>query len=376
MRVILGCDPLLASLTGIGNYTQQLGLGLLEHNKVKELALFAHGKFYNHELLFDAKVSDEPQNVNRGIFAGLRSNLARSSIAVSLYSKLIPIIERHALRNKADYVFHSPNFLLPNHCGKRIVTIHDLSTMVHPEFHPPSRVNLVNNAIEHSVKYADHIITDSEFIKRQICEGFGLSSKRVTAIHLGVSKDYHPRTKEQCTQVLSTYGLKYKDFLLFVSTIEPRKNILCMLKAYSLYREKHPNGLPLILIGGTGWNSEKEHKLIKSLEHRGWVKYLGYVRQLHVPILYAGSKGLIFPSLYEGFGLPVAEAIQSGVPVITSKNSAMSEFSDNNCLLIEPFDIVEFSSKIKELSESNFVIRPKKFDWGKTINKTLSTYKN
>ncbi|AIY64607.1 glycosyltransferase family 4 protein [Pseudoalteromonas piratica] len=374
MKVVLGCDPLLAQLTGIGNYTQQLGAGLLNSSRIEILELFAHGKYYGHELLMEPENSEKPKKVNGTLWAALRSNLANSTLAVSLYSKLIPIIEKRALRTKDDYIFHSPNFLLPNHGGKRVVTIHDLSTMVHPEFHPSSRVKLVNNAIEQSVKYADHIITDSKFIKNQLCESFALSSDKVSAIHLGVSEQYFPRSEEQCTPFLYDYGLVYKQFLLFVSTIEPRKNVLRLLQAFQLYREKNKNGLPLILIGGLGWNNEKEHNKIRELEGKGWVRYLGYVKQRDIPFLYAASKGVVFPSLYEGFGLPVAEAMQSGVSVLVSENSSMSEFSGESAYLVDPLDVDSIRSAIEELTFSELTPKSMSFSWENTVRATIESY--
>jgi len=386
MKVILGCDPLLAPLTGIGQYTQEIGLGLLAHTKVNELSLFAHGKYYNNDLLKSSdmlNLTNEVNEVNEvneandaksGLLPFLRRNLAKSDLVVSMYGKLIPLIEKRALQGKQDYVFHSPNFLLPNHGGKRIVTIHDLSTLVHPEFHPASRVKLVNNAIEQSVKFADHIITDTEFIKHQLCESFALSRDKVTAIHLGVNKQYFPRTEVQCAKVLGLYGLSYKQFLLFVSTIEPRKNVLRLLQAYQLYREKHSQGLPLIMVGSPGWRSDKEHRIIKQLEAKGWVKYLGYVRQSDIPVLYAASKGLLFPSLYEGFGLPVAEALQSGVQVLTSENSAMSEFAKEKTYLVNPYCVESIKAGIEKLVRLDQLLFSIPFSWENTVQATIESY--
>lgn len=377
MKVVLGCDPLLAPLTGIGQYTQQLGLGLLAHSNVDELSLFAHGKYYNTDLLQSSdtlNVERSAKNAKSDIWTSLRSNLAKSNLAVSLYSKLIPIVEKRALKGKKEHIFHSPNFLLPNHGGKRIVTIHDLSTLVHPEFHPSSRVKLVNQAIEQSVRFADHIITDSAFIKHQLCEGFALSPNKVTAIHLGVSEKYFPRNEVQCSNVLNSYGLAFKQFLLFVSTIEPRKNVLRLLQAYQLYREQYSECLPLILVGSPGWRSDDEHRIIKQLETKGWVKYLGYVKQNDVPVLYAASKGLVFPSLYEGFGLPVAEAMQSGVSVLTSENSAMSEFSDEGVYQVNPHDSESIKEGIVALVQSKTKPKPVIFDWNNCVKSTIEVY--
>lgn len=375
MKVVLGCDPLLAPLTGIGHYTQQLGAELIKSDQVNKLELFAHGKFYGHELLLGSENPAGSQKVNGTLWTALRSNLASSNLAVSLYSKFIPLIEKRALRHKGEYVFHSPNFMLPSHGGKRIVTIHDLSTIVHPEFHPSSRVKLVNNAIEQSVRYADHIITDSEYIKRQLCETFALSPGKVTSIHLGVSDQYFPRNAALCSSVISTYGLVYKQFLLFVSTIEPRKNVLRLLQAFQLYRESNNEGLPLVLIGGYGWNNEEEHKKIRELEAKGWIKYLGYVKQSDIPFLYAASKGLIFPSLYEGFGLPVAEAMQSGTSVVTSENSAMSEFSAEEVYQVNPHDVESIKDGIVSLVQSQTQSKPVIFDWSSCVKSTIDVYR-
>lgn len=385
MKVILGCDPLLQPLTGIGNYTQKLAEGYLKKSEIEDLQLFAHGRFFNHELVEKCildKVADDSKQHPVSFFSKVRGELARSEIAVKIYSVVFPYINGARLSQHKNYLYHSPNFVLPNFEGKKIVTIHDLSTIKFPSCHPKARVKYVNQQIEKSIKYADHIITDSQFIKNEIVDMFALPEDKISAIHLGASSLFKVRSEKECS-VIEKYDLKYNSFFLFVSTIEPRKNIVNLLKAFAMYRKDEPNGIPLILVGNKGWNDESIQDLINTLSNKGWIQHLGYVPQIDIPFLYSSAKGLLFPSLYEGFGLPVLEAMQSGLPVLTCTNSSMSEITQNNAVLVEPEDIAGMSQQIKRLSvdhewalnlNANGVIRAKDFSWNKCIKETLNVY--
>lgn len=379
MKVILGCDPLLAPLTGIGQYTNELAKGLNKSTEIDCLKFFAHGKFYTEDIIQiegceSTKNFDSPSSLN--FFGKLRATLSKSGLMVSAYGKMIPIFEKYKLKEYKNCILHSPNFILPEFEGKKVVTIHDLSTVKFPEFHPKARVNFVNQAIDKSIKSAAHIITDSEFIKSELIRDFCVKEDSISAIHLGVNDTFYPRKQEQCAHILEHYKLDYSNYFLFVSTIEPRKNLLRLLTAFENYRKKNQQGIPLIIIGSEGWNSAEEHKKIKELVSKGWVKYFGYVPQAHLPIIYSGAKAMLFPSLYEGFGLPVAEALQSGIHVMTSVNSSMSEFAKYNTLLVNPFDIDDIEKNIYQLSQcSNKNITIQYFDWRKTCDDVIAVYK-
>ncbi len=388
MKVILGCDPLLQPLTGIGHYTQKLAKSYLRNDQISEIALFAHGKFFNHSLvdscIINCTTTTNTSHTPLNLLSNIRGYLAKSTAAVKLYSLLSPIVNKYALGNYQDYIFHSPNFILPNFDGKKIVTVHDLSTIKYPEFHPKARINFVNKQLESSISQADHIITDSEFVKREIIEAFSLSNDKVSAIHLGADSAFEPRSASECL-ALHKYNIEYKKFFLFVSTIEPRKNIKKLLTAFSRYRENIKNTLPLILVGGNGWNNDVIQKMIDDLTAKGWVKHLGYVAQNDIPILYSSAKALLFPSIYEGFGLPVLEAMQSGTPVLTCKNSSMSEITQENAALVDVDDIYQMSELIEQFSIDdqwtstlirNGVIRAKDFSWRKCAQETIDVYQS
>jgi O-antigen biosynthesis alpha-1,3-mannosyltransferase len=385
MKVILGCDPLLQPLTGIGNYTYRLGLGLKESKEVSDLRLFAHGKFFSLGLLEPQKITDSDNTINQeGITSKIRRVLASSTIIVKVYQLLLPLINRIALQNFSQYIYHSPNFILPNFEGKKIVTIHDLSTIRFPEYHPKARVAFINKAIADAIEVADHIITDSEFVRSEIVELYGVNLDNITAIGLGADSYFKPRNVNECAEVLSSYEIEFGQYFLFVSTIEPRKNIENLLDAYILFRKKNRCKYPLILIGGKGWNNERIFEKISSLEAKGWVKYLGYLPQNHIPLIYSGARALLFPSTYEGFGLPVLEAMQSGIPVMTSINSSMSEITQDKALLIDPQNIEAIVKAIVELATNDELVgqlsaggieRSRDFSWDIKVKKTLDIYK-
>jgi len=384
LKILLGCDPLLQQLTGIGNYTLQLGKGLANSNDLDELDFFAHGVFFSDELLSNLVNDSERGGPKVNLLSTLRSKLASSQVGVKLYQMITPHLMRMSLRNHSDFIFHSPNFSLPPFDGRKVVTIHDLSIIRFPQYHPKSRVNFVHKAIVDSIKRADHIITPSEFVRNEIIQLMSGEEDKVTAIPLGASPSYIPRSEFECRDILSVYEIDYKRFFLFVSTIEPRKNIECLLNAFQLYRERCPDGFPLILVGGSGWNNESTLERIKVLEGKGWVRYLGYIPQCHLPILYSAARGLLFPSIYEGFGLPVLESMQSGTAVVTCNKSSMSEITSNCAALIEPHDVDGLAGQITKLDkdsdyEASLVesglVRAIDFSWSKCVADTINIYK-
>lgn len=350
-HVIVGADPLLQSATGIGTYTRNLVKYLKSERLTADLKLFANGIFLSDDVLSDldqwetklSSLSNSKNSGNRSQFADLmltlRSKVSQSRIALQLFNKVVPLIEEARLRPFRDYIFHSPNYLLPRFSGATVVTIHDLSIQRYPEYHPSKRVEFLEAKIAAAAQGATHLITDSVCVREEIIGYFGLDESRVTTVPLAAAEQFKYRTEIECRQVLKSLRLGYKSFFLFASTIEPRKNLLRICAAYKSLRAARKTDWPIIFVGGRGWRSEAEHQEIRSLVDRGWAQYLGFVDSATLPILYSAAAALVFPSIYEGFGLPALEAQQSGTRVITSRGSAMAEFSGEHDLLIEPLEV-------------------------------------
>jgi glycosyltransferase involved in cell wall biosynthesis len=349
MRVVLGADPLFQPATGIGNYTRNLASNLLALQLVEELTLYANGALVPGERLaslIDSPVESTPGQRLRpasantaGLLSTLRRYLASQRWALRAYKSLMPLVDRARLHPYRDAVFHSPNYLLPAFVGPTVVTIHDLSIQRYPQYHPAERVRFLDARIKDAAATATHIITDSNCVRTEILEHFGFDEARVTAIPLAAGEHFKPRTEEDCRAMLDTLKIRYKQFFLFASTIEPRKNLLRICAAYRAVREAGKTDWPIIFVGGAGWKSEAEHQEIQSLVQLGWSQYLGFVDAATLPILYSAAGALVFPSIYEGFGLPALEAQQSGTRVITSRGSAMTEFASEHDLLVDPLEV-------------------------------------
>lgn len=362
MKLILGCDPLLMPLTGIGHYTRNLGYQLSRDPRVGNLQLFAHGKFFSNDLLLPQCVSAETaDSAQTTTSQKIRTAMARSSAIVRVYEQVVPLLNRWQLRNHKNAIFHSPNFLMPDFAGRTVVTIHDLSTVRFPEFHPKARVGLVGRAIQKACNKADLLVTDSEYIRNELLEAYDIDPDRIVSQHLGAQEHFKPRTEVQCSPILCEDKLEYKQFFIFVSTLEPRKNLLRILQAYKQYRLDHPNGFPLVLIGGTGWQQASFRDLLQELINNNWVKQLGYVTDNQLAVLFSAARGLLFPSIYEGFGLPVLEAMQSGTAVLTSKDSSMSEITEKAGVLVDPINVEKIAQGIELLHSDHQ--RVKQLEW-------------
>jgi len=381
--VILGCDPLLQPLTGIGQYTKQLASGYLQRNEFEAFKLFAHGSFFDNGVVNQHEKDAVKPTKSEELIMSFRQSLAKSRLMVRGYQLVMPFLCKRALKNYQDYVFHSPNFVLPPFDGYKVATIHDLSTIKFSEFHPAARVDFVNKALEESINQADHLITVRNVVKQELISTFGVDDKKVTAIHLGADNSFKPRTEIETKLTLEKYNLSFRGYFLFVSTIEPRKNLNNLLEAYESYRKTVKSPKPMVIVGGGGWNNAEIHDKIKSLSDKGWVQYLGYIPQQDIPQLYSGAQGLLFPSVYEGFGLPALEAMQSGIPVLTSLNTSMHEITQGNAVLVEPLDIGAIAKGISTLDQdeqnrkqliSKGLSIASEYSWQRCVEQTLNTY--
>jgi glycosyltransferase involved in cell wall biosynthesis len=381
-RLIFGADPLLNPATGIGHYSRHLLLALYHRNLISDLKLYAEGRFLANEQHLN---SVEPPSFNDLTSAltpwqQMRATLANNRVAVRAHAQIMPWLGRVRLRRFRDsHLYHSPNFLLPNFEGPAVSTFHDLSILRFPEFHPVARVKFMEGVMRHAVERGSHIITDAEAVKNEVQDFYGLDSNKVTAIHLGVSDVFRARGAAECLS-LSNYGLQYRQFFLFVGSLEPRKNIVRIIEAYLSARQKSGFSWPLILVGGPGWQNSRELEAIENLTQLGWGRYLGPVTQQALTELYASTRALVFPSIYEGFGLPALEAQRSGTPTITSAGSAMAEFNCAADTLVNPLDVQEIAAAISHAAlEPPVTISlaetpAAKLTWDRTAQKTQAVY--
>jgi len=281
-------------------------------------------------------------------------------------------------------VYHEPNYVSFPFRGPIVLTVHDLSFVHFPELQPRDRVKHLERYLVSALATAAHIITDSEAVRSEAITHFGLNPGRVTAIHLGVGSEFAPRERSECAEALARYHLRYREYVLAVGTLEPRKNLGATIQAFAALPDRLRRRTPLVVAGQRGWLSEEIDRLIRRAEAAGWLRFLGYVPQADLPNIYAGAHLFVYPSRYEGFGLPVVEAMASGAPVITSSVSCLPEVASNAAELVHPDDedglratlvrLLEDESRSAEL-RSLGLARAKQFTWQRCAEETVAIYR-
>ncbi len=380
MKIILSVEPIRPPLTGIGRYTLELARNLTQLEIVDELRFF-NGSEFLAELPDGVSLTETS---TASAMLRFKHQVARLPFVLELYRRALGKAQREMLNGNGEYLYHGPNFYLPDRDGPSVVTIHDLSILKMPEHHPPERVAFMTKEIERAVDRASHVITISEFVRDEIARHFSISRDRITVTHLAVAKEFAPRPEREIAPYLHTLGLIPSGYTLYAGTIEPRKNLERLLSAYEALPVSLRRIYPLVFAGYKGWNNAQIHARIRRGETEGWVRYLGYVAEESLPLLYAGARLFAFPSLYEGFGLPVLEAMASGVPVVCSNVASLPEIAGNAAMTVEPRNIPALSSALEQgLADPHWRAKAiaagfeqaSRFSWKRCAEETAQVYR-
>ena len=287
-------------------------------------------------------------------------------------------------RDRLD-LFHATHYVLPPLRSRAVVTIHDIIHLLYPQF-LPNRAALVyaRVMIRRALRRADRIITVSYNSKRDLVDYFGIVPSQVDVIYNGVSPEFRPDVPEaERERVARTYGLR-RPYLLFLGGEKPHKNVQNVVRAFGEARRMRPD-LPhvLVLAGPMPKNPARIDALISALDLSGAIARPGRIEDDDLPGLFAGADALLYPTLYEGFGLPVVEAMACGTPVLTSSTSALQEIAGGYAYLVDPLDVDAIARGILLLStdvkvRADFVELGRKraldFSWDKAAERTLEVY--
>lgn len=382
LKIILSVDALQPPLTGIGRYTWELATRLPAHDDIAELRLRTALNWVASDdlasLVHNLPQSKQAQQAGMPLSRLLR-RLKRATGRI-----VAPWLQRRAFSGCADYLYHGPNFYLPNFPGRTVATIHDLSIFRYPQFHPPLRVAYMKREIPRTLQRANFLITDSEFTCQEIIAELNWPADKVRSVPLGVPENFYPRSASATQALCERHNLRHGAYVLCVSTIEPRKNIDTLLSAYEALPVSLRSRVPLVLAGDQGWRSESIHQRFARAESQGWLKYLGYVGDNDLPLLFAGALGFAFPSFYEGFGLPVLEAMASGVPVVCSNAASLPEVAQGCALLVEPQDTQAWTMALQRLLEDAewraqtsvaASAAARIYTWDLTVKRTIAAYR-
>jgi len=263
---------------------------------------------------------------------------------------------------------------------KTVVTVHDLGAQFLAEYHKYPQKIYLNWSTEYVSRFATHLISISKSTKKDLTSTLKVPGKKISVVYEGVDRGvFYPRTKEEIERVKATYGLSRRYFL-YVGTIQPRKNLARLISAFAKAKLRETD---LVLVGSQGWLTSEINAAPKKFSVSERVRFLDYVEDEDLVALYSGAIALTFPSLYEGFGLPILEALATNCPVLTSNLGAMAEVAGEAALLVDPENESEITSGLKKLSSDGpgrtrliekGVQRVAEFSWERAAKETLRVF--
>jgi glycosyltransferase involved in cell wall biosynthesis len=368
MRIGLDGFPLASPKTGVGHYTFELARAISNLSPDDRFELIS------------------PLGFGDGIAAEVDAtpNLSLVSVPTNMITRRwwgigLP---RYVRRAGLD-IFHGTNYEIPLWNRERtIVTVHDLSIFVHPDKHEIHIGKRARRRLPIMLRSAALIITPTEAVKREVAERFKIDPGRIAVTPEAPRSDFRPMPPTAAAEAVKQLGID-EDFILFVGTIEPRKNLVTLVRAFDQILRHTSHRPQLVIAGGEGWLMDELHQLIGQTDFGDRIRFTGYVEDHDLRALYSSCKVLVYPSLYEGFGLPPLEAMACGAAVIAGNIPALQETLGGNACLIDPLDsdalakaIVGFlvdenqRQHFSSLGQSHAA----QFTWERTARLTMEVY--
>ncbi|WP_161864692.1 glycosyltransferase family 4 protein [Pseudomonas yangonensis] len=383
MKLLLNTESLKPPITGIGTYTLNL-LQAFARDAALEVECFSGSRFQTPQQALLAATAPIPATGSHS--GGMVGRLLRNSMLAYRAREVLRngLLQLNA-RRLGGHVYHEPNFILKRHRGPCVATIHDLSFIRYPQHHPAKRVAWLSSQLPATLARADALITDSEYVRRELLEHYRVAPEKVRTIHLGAASHYQPRSAEATRETLQRLGLEHGRYLLFVGTLEPRKGVDTLLDAWQALPGEVQREYPLVLAGASGWKNIELHRQIERLVAKNGLRHLNFVPAAELPLLYAGAALFLYPSRYEGFGLPVLEAMQSGVPVICTADTSMAEITGDSALLVNAGDSATLrelllqtlsDEPLRQRLASEGLKRAQVFSWQRCAEQTLGVYQS
>jgi glycosyltransferase involved in cell wall biosynthesis len=363
MRIGFDGIPLASAKTGVGHYTFELAkeVARLEPNSEFELLTYSHLEL--------EEAANFPPNLSI-VQAARRSRWM--AIGLPIYA-----------RKRRLTLFHGTNYEVPILPGcPTVVSIHDLSLLLHPQTHRPALVRRAKRRLPLMARVAKRIITDAEAVKREICEHLNIPPDKISVVPLAPRNIFHPVADTQATR--RRLGVE-DEFVLFVGTLEPRKNLAMLVRAFDDLLRTTSLSPQLVIAGQEGWLSEELFSSAQSEALRNRFLFTGYLSDEDLRALYSSCRAFVYPSIYEGFGLPPLEAMACGAAVITSRIPVITETVGAAARLIDPKDAQELTASLVEFltdaqARDHFaaagIKRAAEFTWQRTAQMTLDVYRD
>lgn len=343
MKIVFNNSCIRQPLTGVGHLTLN-NLNALKKMEQIDVILLEN----QNSLDLNTPSTDSPTNIKQK-FPKLKKKLIQYHWVTEAYRLLKKFrITKFCKQNQCD-IYFEPNYLVNTYFKPSVSYVYDLSTIRLPQYQAKNRVRSHQKRLKKSINQSAAIITISEFSKQEIIDVFKIDPNKIFVSLCATSKEFKPRSAEETSATLNKYNLGYRNFILVTGTFEPRKNLKNICHAYTKLPQTLREKFPLVLCGASGWGDIDLNDEVKSLIELGQIRILNYIDDQTLHHLTSSARVACYCSIYEGFGLPVLEAMQSNTPIITSNVSSMPEVAGDAGILVNPLEISEIANALENV---------------------------
>jgi alpha-1,3-rhamnosyl/mannosyltransferase len=387
LRIAFAYEAGLNSVTGVGRYTISLHRSLLAHPDVSMVRRCANFCWLDAAETRSGAFTDR---LGRALWVRRKLDGLRAAARWLPAGEALRRSARGLLSNRffawgSVALYHEPNFVLREANLPAVVTVHDLAHLLYPKYLPTERVRFLDRELPRSLRAARRVITPSRQVRHELISTLGVDPKIVVAVPSGVDNFFRVREQADVEPTLRRLSLEWKSYLLFVGTLEPRKNLEGLLKAQRLLPDRLARRFPLVVAGASGWSNQRIEVELAENCRQGMAIKLGFIPDATLALLYGGARGIVLPTHYEGQGFPAFEGLASGTPVLTSPNSPMEEQLGSRLLYAPPGDDEALAHGLVQLIEDDGVRRRACADadyvrtnwsWERCADRTVAVYKD
>lgn len=389
--LIVGADSLAGRRSGVGRMTLEIIEAVRNRPEIGGLRLLMAGHLHRAEPVLAAMNGEPlppPPPVRTGLFMRAKQLVAGVPGVQRLRGvkrRLTAGADLRDLRNAgAGTVYHEPNMIPQPFGGPTVITVNDLSWFHHPEYHPQDRLDWIDRNITRALADASRFVAISNFTAAAMTRELGVASERIDVVPLAAGAQFAPIDAEAAAPILAAYGLQDRSYVLSVSTLEPRKNFDRLVAAHLTLPDALRHRAPLVIVGGSGWGTTLASPRAERARQEGTLRLLGHVDDAGLVALYARAAVFAYVSIYEGFGLPVIEAMASGTPVLASSTTATGETAGDAAILVDPEDVDAIATGLRTLLEdpdlaaslaTKGLARAACFTWDHTASALIRTWR-
>lgn len=383
LDLLIGADSLASRRSGVGRMTFEIVRAARRVAAIGSIQLLMHGRVHRVEL---ADTLGEPDgtetNSNRLDWKAKIIDLPGMGVARQARHMLISHRINHLAHDRL--VYYEPNMIIRKLAIPTVVTINDLSWHHEPSWHPADRLAWIDRNLTKTLSHVQQITALSQFTKDAVVKALGVAADRITVVGLAPAEAFRPFTAAEAGPVLTRFDLLDGSYVLSISTIEPRKNFDRLLSAHLHLPPAIRRRAPLVIAGGKGWGSVLARPEADAAIRDGTVRLLGHVSDADLVVLCSRAAAFAYVSLYEGFGLPVVEAMAAASPVLASSTTAVGELAAGAALLVDPEDEAAITAGLRTLIEDTALAerlrqqglaRAAEYSWQRTIDTLILSWR-